>query len=88
MRTQTQQRKANTRVFALTQQEADTSDDVVAGKIYINSLPPYVLFDYGATHSFISQKFSKSLGRLPNHLYEGYRVGTSRGKILFSDLIY
>lgn len=86
--TQSQQRKTNARVFALTPQEVDALDDMVTGTIYINAFPAYVLFDCVATHSFISQKFAKALDSLPDHLDEMYRVGTPRRKVLLFDSIY
>ncbi|XP_073137082.1 uncharacterized protein [Henckelia pumila] len=45
----------NARVFAITQDEAEKTNDIVAGTILINQSPAYVFFDYGATHSFISR---------------------------------
>lgn len=74
-------------MFALTQQEADASDDMVAGTIHINGLPAYALFDCGVTNTFLSQKFYKALYNKPDRLDEVYQVGTLGGKILRSDLI-
>ncbi|XP_073313522.1 uncharacterized protein [Primulina huaijiensis] len=66
----------NARVFAITQEEADDANDVVAGTIFINEMPAYVLFDSGDTHSFISKRFTKKLGLTPEILVEPFRVVT------------
>ncbi|XP_073289952.1 uncharacterized protein [Primulina huaijiensis] len=68
--------KPNARVYPITQEEADTSNDVVAGTILINDIPAYVLLDYGATHSFMSKRFAKKLEAKPDNLEEPYRVAT------------
>ena len=45
------------RVFAVTQQEADTAHDVVTGMILVFDRDAHILIDLGATHSFISMGF-------------------------------
>ncbi|XP_075486356.1 uncharacterized protein LOC142525961 [Primulina tabacum] len=72
--------KPNARVFAITQEEADDANDVVAGTIFVNEMPTYVLFDSGATHSFISKRFTKKLGLTPELLVEPFRVATPTSK--------
>ncbi|XP_073131420.1 uncharacterized protein [Henckelia pumila] len=74
--------KPNARVFAITQEEADDANDVVAGTILINQFPAYVLFDCGATHSFISKIFSKKLRLEPEMFVEPYRVSTPTSKTI------
>ncbi|XP_073133390.1 uncharacterized protein [Henckelia pumila] len=76
----TKEDKPNARVFAITQEEGDDASDVVAGTILINQFPAYVLFDCGATHSFISKRFSKKLRLEPEMLVEPYRVATPTSK--------
>ena len=41
--------------------EAVTSNNVVSGIILVNSIDVYVLFDSGATSSFVSHKFAQCL---------------------------
>ncbi|XP_075515581.1 uncharacterized protein LOC142550227 [Primulina tabacum] len=53
--------KPNARVFAMTQEEADNANEFVSGTILIQKVPAYALFDYGATHSFMSKRFAKKL---------------------------
>ncbi|XP_073034913.1 uncharacterized protein [Primulina eburnea] len=74
--------KPNARVFAITQEEADDANDVVAGTISINEMPAYVLFDSGATHSFISKRFTKKLGLTLEMLVEPFRVATPTSKTI------
>ena len=45
------------RVFAVTQQEADTPHDVVTGMVLVFDRDTHILIDPGATHSFISMGF-------------------------------
>ncbi|XP_073119676.1 uncharacterized protein [Henckelia pumila] len=74
--------KPNARVFSITQEKADDANDVVAGTILINQFPAYVLFDCGATHSFISKGFSKKLRLEPEMLVKPYRVATPTRKTI------
>ena len=45
------------RVFAVTQQDADTAPDVVTGMILVFDRDAHILISPGATHSFISMGF-------------------------------
>ncbi|XP_073305844.1 uncharacterized protein [Primulina huaijiensis] len=74
--------KPNARVFAITQEEADDANNVVAGTIFINEMPAYVLFDSSATHSFISKRFTKKPGLTPELLVEPFRVATPTSKTI------
>ena len=51
---QTGHPKATGRVFTLNGAEASKSKDLIQGKCFISGIPLLVLFDSGATHSFIS----------------------------------
>nr|CAH68019.1 H0807C06-H0308C08.6 [Oryza sativa] len=42
--------------------EAQNAPDVVLGTFPVNSIPATVLFDSGATHSFLSKSFASNLG--------------------------
>ena len=48
-------------MFALTNEEAQETPTVITGTLLINGSSAKVLFDFGATHSFISNVFAKSL---------------------------
>ncbi|PKU62556.1 hypothetical protein MA16_Dca024687 [Dendrobium catenatum] len=49
------------RVYSLSQQEARDAPDVVTGMIYISDQPCRVLFDSGASHSFLSERCFEAL---------------------------
>ena len=51
------------RVFAMTREEAKATPTVITGNISIFSINAHVLFDPGATHSFISQLFASYFGK-------------------------
>ncbi|KAM6576973.1 hypothetical protein CsatB_028810 [Cannabis sativa] len=54
---------AQARVFALTRGEAATSNTVVSGQVSIYGLPCNVLFDFGATHSYIATRIIDSIDK-------------------------
>ncbi|KAJ9566564.1 hypothetical protein OSB04_002530 [Centaurea solstitialis] len=64
--------KSRARVFHLTAEEAKEEPDVVTGTFLVNSLPALVLFDSGASKSFVSSSFCKGftnvMGRLDKPL--------------------
>ncbi|XP_075483694.1 uncharacterized protein LOC142523848 [Primulina tabacum] len=72
--------KTNARVHAITQEEADDTNEVVAGTILLNEMPAYTLFDCGATHSFVSRRFAKKLKLKHDTLSEPLRVATPATK--------
>ncbi|XP_075521394.1 uncharacterized protein LOC142554617 [Primulina tabacum] len=80
--------KANARVYAITQDEADKSNDVVAGTILLNQMHAYALFDCGATHSFMSRKFAKKLKLEHETLSEPLRVATTTSKTYETHKVY
>nr|XP_027086619.1 uncharacterized protein LOC113708357 [Coffea arabica] len=80
--------KVNVRVHAMTDVEAEVSGDVVTGTLLINSTPAYVLFDCGASHSFVARKFVKYLCMPPEWMDHPYRVAAPENKILVSHTRY
>src|ERR1043165_5771681 len=46
------------RVNNVTVAEAHQSSEIVLGRLLVNSVPATVLFDSGASHSFVSQRFA------------------------------
>ncbi|XP_075521385.1 uncharacterized protein LOC142554608 [Primulina tabacum] len=83
-----QENKPNARVFAITQEEADDARDVVTGTIFFQQVPAYVLFDCGATHSCISKRFGKKLGRKPDKLTEPFQLAMPTSRAIETDEIY
>ncbi|GFS41563.1 hypothetical protein Acr_00g0075120 [Actinidia rufa] len=66
--------------FALMLGDAKNDEIVVAGNILICSLPTYVLFDTGSSHTFVSTKFASRLNKEPEPLgydntYRSYPIG-------------
>ncbi|XP_073019382.1 uncharacterized protein [Primulina eburnea] len=80
--------KTNTRVYAITQEEADNTNEVVAGIILLNEMPAYTLFDCGATRSFVSRIFAKKLKLGHETLSEALRVATPASKKIETHKVY
>lgn len=72
----------------ITQLKADRVDDVVTGMVLLNSIPAFVLFDCGASHSFISGKFAIKLSKRPSWLDIPCRVGTMGDRAIESNWVY
>ncbi|KAL4020409.1 hypothetical protein IC575_019184 [Cucumis melo] len=66
----------------MTQQEAEDAPNVITGMILICNIPTDVLFDPGATHSFVSSIFLTKLNRMLKPLSEGLAIYTPVGDIL------
>jgi hypothetical protein len=82
-----QRPKNQGRVYALTQQDANASNAVIIGIIQVSSDYAYVLFDPGATHSFVSVIFAKKHNLEFVPLEIELCVDTSvRGVVIASDI--
>ncbi|KAL0544358.1 hypothetical protein IC582_019472 [Cucumis melo] len=66
----------------MTQKEAEDAPDVITGTILICNVPADVLFDPGATHSFVSSIFLTKLNRMLEPLSEGLAIYTPVGDVL------
>uniref|UniRef100_A0A2N9GFR5 CCHC-type domain-containing protein n=1 Tax=Fagus sylvatica TaxID=28930 RepID=A0A2N9GFR5_FAGSY len=80
-----QKPKVAGQVFALTQQNAETSPFVVSGTLVITNQHAQVLFDSGSTHSFISHSFARRLNMIPETLDFELSVDTPSGHVLWMD---
>ena len=58
------------------QEEAKVTPNIVAGTLQLNCLPMYVLFDYGATHSFVTNKLVGKLGKNPCRAKKGFTISS------------
>jgi predicted aspartyl protease len=55
---------------------------VLTGTFSIRDLPVKILFDFGATHSFISESLVSKLGLHSCHTKDSFVVATTGGRIL------
>ena len=56
------------RVFYLDGEEIENPTAIVSGTLLINNPYAHVLFDSGATHSFVNPIFAKKLASKPNEI--------------------
>ncbi|XP_073223506.1 uncharacterized protein [Cicer arietinum] len=80
--------RGQARVFALTCQDAQTSNAVVTSILSICSRDAHVLFDPGATNSFVSLWFATRLGKCSSSLEEPLVVATPVGGNLLAKSVY
>ncbi|XP_072959215.1 uncharacterized protein [Typha angustifolia] len=76
------------RVFAMTEQDAEASNDVATGTMTLFSHTAKILFDPGATHSFISTSFLRYADMTPEPLDEPLFIATPMGDSLEIRQIY
>ncbi|XP_074293364.1 uncharacterized protein LOC141620374 [Silene latifolia] len=76
------------RVFVMNSQEMETSKDVVTGNIFLNSNPVNVLFDTGASNSFISRSLSEKLNLTPQIRKLKLSVGLPTGENISCPIWY
>ena len=74
--------KGQPRVFALTRQDAQASNVMVAGTLHVCFFNAYVLFDPGSTHSYVSPCFASRFGKQPVMLDHSFWVNTPIGETL------
>ncbi|KAF5462872.1 hypothetical protein F2P56_018842, partial [Juglans regia] len=77
-----QQRTVPARVFALTPREDEDKDDVITGIVPLFLNKAIVLFDSGATHSFISMDYVKLCPIVANEMDYNLRVSIPTGDIV------
>ena len=61
---------------------------MVSGIFLLNNMPARVLFDSGATHSFVTPFFGRHLGVLPVMLANAFIADTASGTSLIADRVY
>jgi len=76
------------RVFHLTQEEARAVSDVVAGTLLLNDFNVHVLFDPGATHSFIAKRIVTKLRKGVEIVEKGFVIGTLMGDMVETNIMY
>ncbi|XP_024989265.1 uncharacterized protein LOC112523826 [Cynara cardunculus var. scolymus] len=80
--------KATGRAFQMSIEEAKASTDVVSGTFLINSVPAHVLFDSGATCSFVSTTFHQHLHTPPTTLEDALIIEIANGsQVLVCEIV-
>ena len=82
-----QKPKIKGRVYALTQQDANTSNVVVTGIIPVSTTYAYALFDPGATHAFIFTNFAKKYNFKIEPMESKLCVDTPVGGVVVTDSV-
>ncbi|XP_042511755.1 uncharacterized protein LOC122086908 [Macadamia integrifolia] len=75
-------------MYALSAKEVEVSPNVVAGILSILGIPTYVLFDSGASHSFVSKRFAKKIDMSPKALESKLIFSTPIGKVAQLNEVY
>ncbi|GJT40775.1 putative reverse transcriptase domain-containing protein [Tanacetum coccineum] len=76
------------RVYVMAAKEDKLVHDVVTGTILVNSIPTHMLYDLGASVSFMSYEFSKSLSTPPNKLPFPLEVEIADSKVVVVSNVY
>ena len=76
------------RVYAITQQEAISSPDVITGMLSIFGRNAYCLIDPGSTHSFISSSFFINGEKEPSRMSESLVVDIPVGETIVCNHVY
>ncbi|KAD5318253.1 hypothetical protein E3N88_18199 [Mikania micrantha] len=76
-----EKQKAKARAFTMTKDDAIEDPDVVTGTFSINNIPASVLFDSGASMSFISSTFCDGLSGKVKKIDRVFDVETAIGKM-------
>ena len=75
-------------VFSLEGEEAEDPTVTVSGTLLIKHLYAHVLFDSGATHSFVNPAFAKELASKPSEMNVQLYVTTPLGSTYYTDLVF
>ncbi|GJT89758.1 putative reverse transcriptase domain-containing protein [Tanacetum coccineum] len=76
------------RAYMMATEEDKVVRDVVTGTILVNSIPARVLYDSGASVSFVSFEFSKNLSTPPNKLPFPLKVEIAGNEIIVVSKVY
>ena len=71
-------------MFTINAKEAEKHNGVVAGTLSVSDYIAKVLFYSGATHSFISSRFAKTLDILPEKLSYALEVSIPLGDVVIA----
>ena len=76
------------RAYIMSRKEASNSSTVVTRTLFLNSIPLSVLFDSGATHSFISTRAALLLNLEGTKEEVNYQIGLPNGKVIKCSILY
>ena len=82
---QNQQYHSRGHVNHISVEEAQEDPDCILGTFLVNSTPATVLFDCGALHSFVTQKFAEKCGLEPT-LLRGHMAIQTLGAVFRTNL--
>ena len=80
------QQNITRQVHHLSADEAQENPEVIIGMFSVNSIPAIILFDSGASHSFISQSFAAQ-NKFPCLILSKNMLVQSPGSLLRSNLV-
>ena len=80
--------RAGGRVFSLEGEEAEDPTVTVSGTLLIKHLYAHVLFDSGATRSFVNPAFAKELASKPSEMNVQLYVTTTLGSTYYTNLVF
>ncbi|KAL5549498.1 hypothetical protein UlMin_004729 [Ulmus minor] len=76
----------NAKIYAYTKGDAEAGGSkVVTGQLPVANKIAHVLFDYGATHSFISAVFADCLGRNKDSIRQTFRTALPSDDVMLSN---
>ncbi|KAL5578237.1 hypothetical protein UlMin_019936 [Ulmus minor] len=78
--------EANARIFTFSRNDAEAgTSNVVTGQLFVAKMSAYVLFDSGATHSFISNSFADRLNWVSDRMNQSFHVALPSEEVLLSN---
>ncbi|KAL5565257.1 hypothetical protein UlMin_028421 [Ulmus minor] len=78
--------ETNARIFTFSRNDAEVgTSNVVTGQLSVAKISAYVLFDSGATHSFISNSFADRLNWVRDRMNQSFHVTLPSGEVLLSN---
>jgi hypothetical protein len=81
------QQTYNARVHHTTVDEIPEGEPVTAGKFPVNQNHVVVLFDFGSSHSFMSQAFAQKHEQLCTDLSHGYHISSAGADVLTNQMV-
>ncbi|KAL5551368.1 hypothetical protein UlMin_001544 [Ulmus minor] len=78
--------ETNARIFTFSRNDAEAgTSNVVTGQQSVAKMSAYVLFDSGATHSFISNSFADQLNWVKDRMNQSFHIALPSGEVLLSN---